>query len=81
MPSPGLSAAEGMLGERERSREILVGSKGRERGRGGKAGGRGRSPSEVNDLFANFTLNLPTLLKAEWGHLEEQSRSERPPRA
>lgn len=39
----------------------------------GKAGGRGRCPSEVNDLFTNLTLNLPALLEAEYGHLTEKS--------
>lgn len=51
---------------------------GRSEGWGGKAGGRGRCPSEVNHLFTNLTLNLPTLLEAEYGHLMESRSRETP---
>lgn len=66
-------------GEKRKKQRDPGGIMGRERDQERKAGGRGRCPSEVNDLFTNLTLNLPTLLEAEYGRLTEKSRSERPP--
>lgn len=81
MPSSGLSAAEGTRGGKRAKPRDPGGVMGRERAEWGKAGGRGRSPGEVNDLSANLTLSPPALLKAEEGHLKEKCPSERPPQA
>lgn len=67
--------------ENDAERPPVASWEGRGTKEGRKAGGRGRCPSEVNDLFAHLTLNLPTMLEAEYGHLKEKPASERPPHA
>lgn len=67
------------MGEKRKEQIDPGGLTGREREQAGRSrwtGGRG--PGEVNDLFANLTLNLPALLEAEYGRLMESRSRETP---